>query len=65
MRKGHPVSHRVQAVCWGLSAGERPTLAFILVNPTSGDIGRFLRHTPCIECRAAGSLLSRPISPGG
>ena len=48
-----------------LGAGERPTLAFILVNPTSGDIGRFLRHTLGIEGRAAGFLLSRPISPGG
>ena len=65
VRKGHPVSQRVQSVCWWLSAGERPELAFRLVNPTSGDIGRFLRHTPCIEGRAAGYLLSRPISPGG
>ena len=43
----------------------RPSPAFIPTHPTSGDIGRSSRDTLCMQRRAVGHPLARPISPRG
>ena len=63
VHNGRTVSKRVQSGGWALAKGHRWPVS--LSTQHRAILAAPLRHTLCLQCRAVGHPLARPISPRG